>query len=157
MWRGRGERQGDGWGALCHRHPGFPPPFAVVVEGSHYFSCSCCQCTANIFFEDLQLLLLCNSSLVHHEQASKETSCTLHLRFMCGVESNQWSCIQITSVNAFDRRRYAITQERGAGTPLTRFNVTVAVCPAGISQRRGPDSLLPVCTDPAPRCHSSLL
>lgn len=43
-----------------------------------------------------------------------------------------------------------ITQERGAGTPLTRFNATVAVCPAGISQRTGPDSLLLVCTGPAP-------
>lgn len=33
--------------------------------------------------------LLCNSSLVYHEQASKETSCTVHLSFMYGVESNQ--------------------------------------------------------------------
>lgn len=64
---------------------------------------------------------------------------------------NQRSRIPVTSVNAFDLRRYAITQERGAGTPLTQFNATVAVCPAGISEgSTGPDSLLPVCTGPAP-------
>lgn len=44
-----------------------------------------------------------------------------------------------------------IAQERGAGTPLTPFNATVAVCPAGILERsRGPDSQPPVCTGPAP-------
>lgn len=44
-----------------------------------------------------------------------------------------------------------ITQEHGAGTPLTRFNATVAVCPAGISERStGPDSLLLVSTGIAP-------
>lgn len=151
MRRGRAERWGDGWAAPGHRDPGFGPPFAVGAEGPHYSSCACSQCPANIFLEDLQISLLCNSTLVWHEQASKATSCTIHLCFMYRVESNQRSRIQITSVNAFDLRRYAITQEHGAGTPLTRFNATVAVCPAGISERSmGPDLLLLVCTGTAP-------
>lgn len=56
----------------------------------------------------------------------------LSICFMYREESNQRSRIQIASANAFDLRRYTITQERGAGTPLTLFNATVAVCPAGI-------------------------
>lgn len=102
----------------------------------------------------LQFSFLCFAILLLYgtnKPVRKRTSCTVHLFFMYRVESNQWSRIQIASVNAFDLRRYAIAQEHGAGTPLTWFNATVAVCPAGISERSsGPDSLPPVCTGPAP-------
>lgn len=120
------------WAAQSCRGTGHRALFAVGAQGPHLSLCTCCLCPVNTFLKDLQFSLLCSSTPVYHGEPSKQTSCTVHLCHMYRAERNQRSCIQIASANAFDLKCYTITRDNGAGTPLTRFNATVAACPAGI-------------------------